>query len=134
MAVSVFDVMTRITWQIKLKGDLIMNGVKQLDLDELDLVSGGNFGATADDSRFLKAVGLMNRSYSLLGVTFNWLDYTANVCKGWEGAGILCYSNSGGENEYSYHGEKISRREAFNIALEKTGASFDIAPFFSSFY
>jgi len=103
-----------------------MKNTRELSTIELDEVSGGNCGHTAYDSMFLKELGLMNESYSTFTVAFDWIDSSAAVDDGWARIGIICCTHYGGLNEYFYNGKSINRKEAYEIAMEKTGIRVDL--------
>ena len=63
--------------------------LEKLSDDELEKVSGGSFKQTSDDSEFLYKHKLMDKSYGLIGVSFNWLTASLLVDRGWAKAGIV---------------------------------------------
>ena len=89
--------------------------------EELEKVSGGAFKQTSDDSEFLYKHKLMDKSYGLIGVSFNWSSASWAVDRGWAKAGITCVTKWGvvEDNLYFVGSKQISREEAYKIVEEK---------------
>ena len=101
------------------------NNAKTLNEEESEQVNGGNLFQTSNDSDFLKHIGIMNESVDTSDLTFHWESCSAKVDDGWSKLGITCVTNPADFNEYYYMGKKISRIEAYMIAMDKTGVQVD---------
>lgn len=99
---------------------------KELDVNQLETVSGGNLGMTSADSEFFHDIGVMNDSYSTTGLLFSWESKSAIVDEAWSKFGITCVSSPIGNNLYYYEGREISRLKALQMAMQKAGKSVDL--------
>ena len=88
----------------------------ELNLDDLDMVNGGNVQNTADDSYFLYNHGLMSTWYNAWELSWwHWEEYSADVDAGWARAGVTYVSKYIGVNEYWYNGREITQKEAYAL-------------------
>lgn len=101
------------------------------ELDHLDLnnVSGGNITETAKDSKFLTEIGVMNDGISEMRLTFGWDSNSAAVDTGWASIGITCVTVPFDTNRYYLNGKQITRKEALNYAMKKTGNYINITDY-----
>ncbi|SDY15009.1 hypothetical protein SAMN02910264_01555 [Ruminococcaceae bacterium YAD3003] len=93
----------------------------ELDLLDLDTVTGGNISETAKDSQFLTEIGVMNDGISEMRLTFAWDSNSAAVDAGWASIGIVCVTVPFDTNRYYLNGKQIGRKAALNYAMQKTG-------------
>ena len=93
----------------------------ELDLLDLDTVTGGNISETAKDSQFLTEIGVMNDGISEMRLTFGWDSKSAAVDAGWASIGIVCVTVPFDTNRYYLNGKQIGRKAALNYAMQKTG-------------
>ena len=99
--------------------------IRKLNKTEAEQVNGGVLGDTADDASFLNHIGVMHESVGRWDLTWHWESCSAKVDDGWSKLGITCVTKAAGSNLYFYQGEQISRREAYEIAMGKTGVHVD---------
>ena len=93
--------------------------LKELDMKDLEIVSGGVIGEVVNDSEFLHKYGLMDGDFNSFEATFNWNDCSDKVSKAWETIGITCVTHPVSDNEYFYNGHPITYYEAREIAKQK---------------
>lgn len=93
--------------------------LKELDMKDLEIVSGGVIGEVVNDSEFLHKNGLMDGDFNSFEATFNWNDCSDKVSKAWETIGITCVTHPASDNEYFYNGHPITYNEAREIAKQK---------------
>lgn len=67
----------------------------------------------------------MDESVDTSDLLFHWESSSAKVDEGWAKLGITCVTNPADFNDYFYLGKKISRKEAYLIAMDKTGIKVD---------
>ena len=81
---------------------------------ELDSISGGTFGDTIDDSKFLYEYGLSDDWHGNIHTWFNWKSDSSAVDAGWAKAGITCVTKPGdnNDNKYFMNGKEITRNDA----------------------
>lgn len=94
----------------------MINNNRELTIDQLGKVSGGNTVETTKDVALLTRLGLINEFIGSLDVAFDWENSSAKVDFAWAKIGITCVSNYVYLNEYYYQGKKITRKEAVQIA------------------
>ena len=70
-------------------------------------------------------MGFMNKSYTNANTIFGWVDVSKAVDAGWSKAGIECVTNFHGKDQYFVDGQEISRNQAYKIAAEKAGKTFN---------
>ena len=58
-------------------------------------------------------------------LTWHWESRSALVDDAWSKLGITCVTKAAGGNVYFYQGKQISRKEAYDIAMDKTGVNVD---------
>ena len=94
--------------------------------EELENVSGGGRVQTSYDSYFLKRLGYMDETYETLIGT--WVSGSKAIDAGWAKVGITSVTHYSDWNEYfdKDTGNKLSRREAYTLALKRRGFN-DIA-------
>ena len=90
----------------------------ELDMKQLDTISGGLLGDVIDDSVVLHKLGLMDEEFGIIDVTCNWKSSSAKVDAAWAKIGITCCSRPGSENSYFYQGRSITGDEAKQIAKD----------------
>ena len=87
-----------------------------LNLDQLEIVSGGVLGDIIYDSYTLYDAGLINEKISLYDAIFDWEASSRKVDEVWAKIGITSVSSVTSENEYYYNGKKITQDETRKIA------------------
>ena len=97
------------------------NAIKEMNIDELELVAGGTIGDSILDSEFLKAAGVMDHEVGAWDMTFHWETYSAKVDEAWKKAGIRCVSHPIWDNVYYINGRAVSRNDAIKAAAEVLG-------------
>ena len=90
--------------------------IRDLNLDQLGKVSGGNEVDTQNDSYKLHKLGLLDEYYGSFDLTFSWASCTAKIEEAWAKIGITCVTDFICANQYYYEGKKITRKEAVEIA------------------
>ena len=90
--------------------------IKELNTDELKVVSDGFLSEIVHDSAALKDLGLLDRTVGDIYTLFNWDESTAFVEAGWAKAGIVCVTREGSHNSYFYQGKEIRRDDALEFA------------------
>jgi len=81
--------------------------------EQLEMINGGSFTETVDDSKYLKARGLIDDDFGELYAMFHWGTASSTVDAGWAKIGVTCVTKPLGEkNLYFYQGKQISRGEA----------------------
>jgi hypothetical protein len=90
----------------------------ELDMNQLDTISGGLLGDVIDDSVLLHKLGIMDEEFGIADVTFSWKSCSAKVDAAWAKIGITCCSRPGSENSYFYQGRSITGDEAKKIAKD----------------
>ena len=91
---------------------------KELDINELQGVSGGYLGEVTEDSELLHKLGLIDEEVSDYDVMFHWESSSAKVDGGWAKVGITCVSTYDFFNKYFYQGKAISRKKAYEIVRD----------------
>ena len=86
--------------------------MEKLTDEQLEMINGGSFVETADDSKYLKARGLIDDDFGDLYCMFNWGTASAKVDAGWAKVGVTCVTKYGEKNLYFYQGKQITRGEA----------------------
>ena len=94
----------------------MINNTRELNIEQLGKVSGGNTVETEKDIKLLTKLGLINEFIGSLDVAFDWENSSAKVDAAWAKVGITCVSKYVYVNEYFYQGKSISRKEAVKIA------------------
>ncbi|MBR3461085.1 MAG: hypothetical protein IKH20_00235 [Clostridiales bacterium] len=89
---------------------------KELDINELQGVSGGYLGEVTGDSELLHNLGLIDEELGLFDLLIHWESNSAKVDEGWGKVGVTCESVYDFSNAYFYQGKKISRTKAYEIA------------------
>ena len=92
--------------------------IKELEKDELQIVSGGTIGETMNDSDLLCDLHLMSEPMGFFDAIFCWESSSAKVDAGWATVGVTCVSNPMNENKYFYKGLEITRTQARKIAID----------------
>ncbi len=93
--------------------------IRDLTIDQLGIVSGGNEIETHEDSHKLFKLGLLDEAYGDDDLTFDWARCSSNIDAAWAKVGITCVTNFVCVNQYYYEGKKIARTEALEIAKNK---------------
>lgn len=93
--------------------------IRELTIDQLGIVSGGNEIETQDDSHKLFKLGLLDETYNDGELTFDWERCSSNIDAAWAKVGITCVTRFAYVNLYYYEGKKITRSEALEIAKNK---------------
>ena len=86
--------------------------MEKLTDEQLEMINGGSVVETADDSKYLKARGLIDDDFGELYCFFNWGTASAKVDAGWAKVGVTCVTKYGEKNLYFYQGKQITRGEA----------------------
>ena len=103
----------------------INDELEMLSDEELDQVTGGSAGESADDSRFLNSLGGFCNRYGTFRMQSQDHDY--EIRDAWKQVGVDAeihtgYLFTGGcNNVYKINGKKVSRVEAINHAMKVTG-------------
>lgn len=96
-----------------------------LSVEELDLVSGGSYKETSQDTKVLYEYGLVNDEFNKIDTVISWDSVSNMVDKGWEKAGISCITKPYSGNEYKINVKgkyySISRGEAILYLQKKFG-------------
>ena len=90
--------------------------IKDLNLDQLEIVSGGVLGDIIYDSYTLYDAGLIDEKVALSDAVFHWESYSLKVQEAWKKISITCVAYAFSDNEYYYNGNKITQDEARKIA------------------
>ena len=90
--------------------------IRNINMDQLGKVSGGNEIETQEDSHKLFKLGLLDEAYGDDDLTFDWLRCSSNIDAAWAKVGITCVTNFVCVNQYYFEGKKITRTEALEIA------------------
>lgn len=90
--------------------------IRQLNIDQLGTVSGGNEVETNKDSKKLYKLGLLDECYGSFDLTFDWAGCSAKIDEAWSKVGITCNTDFLCANQYYFEGKKITREEAVEIA------------------
>ena len=93
--------------------------IRDLNMEQLGIVSGGNEIETQDDSHKLFKLGLLDETYNDGELTFDWDRCSSNIDAAWAKVGITCVTNFVCINKYYFEGRKITRTEALEIAKNK---------------
>lgn len=91
----------------------------ELNMINLDKISGGVIGEVANDSAFLHKYGLMDEEFNDFEVMGDWNGCSDKVSQGWEKIGITCTTHPASDNVYFYKCHPITYREAREIAKQK---------------
>ena len=83
--------------------------------NEMNMVTGGDFWETSDDSCALKHHGYMDESFSPAELMAHWIKNSAKVDQGWAKVGITCVTCPFGANRYYKDGKQISQNLAWYI-------------------
>ncbi|MBQ6017421.1 MAG: hypothetical protein IJL19_06015 [Clostridiales bacterium] len=95
---------------------MINTVIKELNIDQLDMVNGGTIGEVADDSKLLHRLGLMDEEYNSFEVIGDWETCSAKVDEAWAKIGVRCISKWGKDNKYSYNFIPLTCDEAQKLA------------------
>ena len=90
---------------------------KELDLEELDAVSGGYNGETSYDSELLNRAGLCEY-YDGKTLREDW-DKHQEIVKAWAKIGVTVYAHLSSQNLYKINGKFVSRFEALEYLKEQ---------------
>ena len=90
--------------------------IRNINLEQLGKVSGGNELETQEDSEKLFKLGLLDKPYGDDDLAFDWHRSSSNIDAAWAKVGITCVTNFLCVNKYFYEGKKITRTEALEIA------------------
>ena len=90
--------------------------IRDLTIDQLGIVSGGNEIETQEDSENLFKLGLLDEAYGDDDLAFDWNRCSSNIDAAWAKVGITCVTRFVYVNLYYYEGKKITRSEALEIA------------------
>ena len=90
--------------------------IRDLNLDQLGKVSGGNEVETNNDSKKLYKLGLLDKCYGSIDFTFDWKTCSAKIDEAWAKVGITCVTDFICANQYYFDGKEITREEAVEIA------------------
>ena len=93
--------------------------IRDLTIDQLGIVSGGNEIETQEDSENLFKLGLLDEAYGDDDLAFDWNRCSSNIDAAWAKVGITCFTNFVCINKYYFEGRKITRTEALEIAKNK---------------
>ena len=94
----------------------MINNNRELTIDQLGKVSGGNTVETTKDVALLTRLGLINEFIGSLDIAFDWENSSAKVDAAWAKVGITSVTKYVYLNEYYYQGKSITRKEAVQIA------------------
>ena len=94
----------------------MINNNRELTIDQLGKVSGGNTVETNKDVVLLTRLGLINEFIGSLDIAFDWENSSAKVDAAWAKVGITSVTKYVYLNEYYYQGKSITRKEAVQIA------------------
>ena len=93
--------------------------MERLNEEQMEMVDGGTFGSTADDSKALYQAGLMDHMYDGFITMFGWKSISEQVDAAWAKIGVTCVTKPMGTNQYFYEGREISREEAYTLINQK---------------
>ena len=105
------------------------NAIEKMNVEELDIVTGGNIGKTASDSRFFHDLGCTDLEFDTTHLTFHWDSGSSLIRYLWSTVGITCDTSVALSNEYYYKGKEISRMQALIIAMQATGKTLDVSKY-----
>jgi hypothetical protein len=94
------------------------NKMTELDIKNLQDVSGGYLGEVTEDSELLHKLGLIDAEVNDYDVMFHWESSSAKVHEGWAKVGITSVTVYDFFNKYFYQGKVISRKKAYEIARD----------------
>ena len=92
--------------------------MKKIMDKELNMVNGGTIAETAYDSWALYDKKYIDEDYSIAGVIFHWLTYSAKVDEGWAKAGITSVTKPFSFNQYFKDGKEINQAMAWHMIGE----------------
>lgn len=97
--------------------------------EELEQVAGGSYKQTAQDSVILHSLGFLDEEYTAEDIMFcqDW-SKEVKVYDAFKKLGIGYSVSFSADNVYSFNGQKISRRKAYEIAWEKAGRNLNDLP------
>ena len=95
---------------------------KELDMEQLDEVSGGYNGETSYDSEFLNRLGLCEY-YDGKTLRKDW-DKHQEIVDAWAKVGVTVRAHLSSQNLYKVNGKYVSRLEALAYVKEKYKAGF----------
>ena len=67
--------------------------IRDLTIDQLGIVSGGNEIETQEDSENLFKLGLLDEAYGDDDLAFDWNRCSSNIDAAWAKVGITCVTN-----------------------------------------
>ncbi len=107
-----------------------LNKNQELSLEEMDKVSGGNWGETGNDSQFLNDMGLAGNRYGGFKAMLYWGEVSSMVDSGYAKGGITCVTRPGSSLENRYYigetGKEVSQFEAMSYVANKLGKKVDL--------
>ena len=111
------------------KGVIIMLDKNKLSAEEMELVSGGSAGETADDSRFLNVLlqGRNGQCDRYGAARMRLEDHDHEIREAWAAAGVEATIHTGNiltsgfNNTYKINGVKVSRTQAMQHAMNVVG-------------
>lgn len=92
--------------------------------EELDMVAGGTYDETADDSRFLNSLNGSTDRYGQIRIAMTpGTSIEEEIQRGWKTVGIDFEWRSGGNiaNHYRLNGRGITQEQARQHAMKVTG-------------
>ena len=89
--------------------------VIELDLGELDVMSGASIREVDEDEKALRAAGYLNEE--LGSPYFHWKTTSAKIDEAWARAGVHCYTRPSDSNTYVIDGESVLHTTALRHLL-----------------
>ena len=88
---------------------------KEMTLNDMKMVAGGNIYETYEDSKELSDRGYMDE-IGLLDLVFHWVDYSKKVDDAWmRAAGVTSVTKPVGSNQYYNGHNEITREQAYKM-------------------
>ncbi len=105
------------------------NAVKEMNIEDLEIVTGGTIGHTDRDGRFLAAIGVMDSEFGTWDTTFHWNSSSKKLDDAWNKVGVRCVSSPVWDNVYYINGKPVSRENAIKYVAKSVGYTGSISEF-----
>lgn len=97
------------------------NTTKEMNMKELEKVTGATIGITNSDSKFLVDMGALASEVGCLDLTIHWGSSSDKVDEAWKKLGVRCVSHPASDNVYYVGGKLASRNDAIKAAAAAAG-------------
>ena len=97
--------------------------IREMNIKDLETLSGGTIGACEHDSLFLTDIGAMKEKVGAWDLTIHWGSASSKVDAAWNKLGIRCVSHPATDNAYYINGKAVSRDDALKAAASAKGYS-----------